>query len=418
VATNFEDRIRAKIVVPLVVLVVVATVLLLFGVYSIEKQHFSDEVHSKTLEVEKLFQGLLYKESKFMLAQLNFLDDEPGLLEAWSDRDRSLLYERARPFFEEMFVGFNVTHFYFIEPDGTCFLRVHSPEKFGDRINRFTFKKAVADSETSYGIELGTLGTFTLRVVQPWFHNGTLLGYLELGEEIEHLTPRIRQITGLDLIYTIDKSFLDKENWQSGMEGVLGPKGDWDRFDKFVIIDKSLNKLSPMLEKFIAKNFFQTVFEILPVDGVYLGVCVHPLRDVSGRQVGSTVVIADITAATLATRQTVLWLGGIILLVSFLFMAFYYIYSGRIEKQVFKYHNHLEDLVRDRTKELQIALDEVKVLSGFLPICASCKQIRDDKGYWTQIESYIRDHSEAEFSHGICPDCAKKLYPGFNMKED
>lgn len=62
--------------------------------------------------------------------------------------------------------------------------------------------------------------------------------------------------------------------------------------------------------------------------------------------------------------------------------------------------------------ELQGALAKVKQLSGFLPICASCKKIRDDKGYWKQIEFYIRDHSEAEFSHGLCPDCAQKLYPG------
>jgi PAS domain S-box-containing protein len=61
--------------------------------------------------------------------------------------------------------------------------------------------------------------------------------------------------------------------------------------------------------------------------------------------------------------------------------------------------------------ELQDALSKVKLLSGFLPICASCKKIRDDKGYWQQIEAYIHDHSEVEFSHGICPECAKKLYP-------
>jgi sigma-B regulation protein RsbU (phosphoserine phosphatase) len=61
--------------------------------------------------------------------------------------------------------------------------------------------------------------------------------------------------------------------------------------------------------------------------------------------------------------------------------------------------------------ELQEALAQVKLLSGFLPICSSCKKIRDDKGYWKQIESYIRDHSEVEFSHSICPECAKKLYP-------
>jgi PAS domain S-box-containing protein len=61
--------------------------------------------------------------------------------------------------------------------------------------------------------------------------------------------------------------------------------------------------------------------------------------------------------------------------------------------------------------ELQAALAEVKALSGLLPICASCKSIRDDQGYWQQIEAYIRDHSEAEFSHSVCPKCARKLYP-------
>jgi PAS domain-containing protein len=61
--------------------------------------------------------------------------------------------------------------------------------------------------------------------------------------------------------------------------------------------------------------------------------------------------------------------------------------------------------------KLQQALAQVKRLSGFLPICASCKKIRDDQGYWQQVEAYIRDHSEAEFSHGLCPECAKKLYP-------
>ena len=69
-------------------------------------------------------------------------------------------------------------------------------------------------------------------------------------------------------------------------------------------------------------------------------------------------------------------------------------------------------------KDLQDVLAKVKLLSGFLPICSSCKKIRDDKGYWQQIEAYIRDHSEAEFSHGICPDCGKKLYPGYYSDPD
>ena len=66
---------------------------------------------------------------------------------------------------------------------------------------------------------------------------------------------------------------------------------------------------------------------------------------------------------------------------------------------------------------LQEAIASIKTLQGMLPICASCKKIRDDKGYWTQIEEYIRDHSGTEFSHGICPECMKKLY-GDIMERD
>jgi len=63
--------------------------------------------------------------------------------------------------------------------------------------------------------------------------------------------------------------------------------------------------------------------------------------------------------------------------------------------------------------ELQEALSEVKILKGFLPICSRCKAIRNDQGSWQQIESYIRERSEAEFSHGICPVCLKEFYPEF-----
>lgn len=73
---------------------------------------------------------------------------------------------------------------------------------------------------------------------------------------------------------------------------------------------------------------------------------------------------------------------------------------------------------QDLIMQLQTAIAEVKTLSGLFPICASCKKIRDDQGYWNRIEKYISDHSSAEFSHSICPECAKKLYPDINIYED
>ena len=68
--------------------------------------------------------------------------------------------------------------------------------------------------------------------------------------------------------------------------------------------------------------------------------------------------------------------------------------------------------------DLQKALSEIKTLRGILPICSHCKKIRNDEGYWDQIESYIGDHSEAEFSHGVCQECAKKYYPDMNIYDE
>jgi DNA repair exonuclease SbcCD ATPase subunit len=113
----------------------------------------------------------------------------------------------------------------------------------------------------------------------------------------------------------------------------------------------------------------------------------------------------------------------------------------KTQEDLKKYKEHLEELVGERTNELKMtneqlqqeiterkhaeeeretlilelrdALSKIKTLSGMLPICSSCKKIRDDKGYWNQIESYIKSHSEAEFSHSICPECAKNIYPDF-----
>jgi hypothetical protein len=67
-------------------------------------------------------------------------------------------------------------------------------------------------------------------------------------------------------------------------------------------------------------------------------------------------------------------------------------------------------------RELQKALSEVRTIKGILTICASCTKIRDDKGCWMEIKAYIQNHSETQFSHGICPDCMKKIYPDFHRE--
>ncbi len=96
--------------------------------------------------------------------------------------------------------------------------------------------------------------------------------------------------------------------------------------------------------------------------------------------------------------------------------------GGKVIAAVIAFHDISRRKQAEEERERLIldhmdALSKIKTLSGMLPICSSCKKIRDDEGYWTQIETYLNEHSEAEFSHGLCPECASKIYPEYYKKD-
>lgn len=95
--------------------------------------------------------------------------------------------------------------------------------------------------------------------------------------------------------------------------------------------------------------------------------------------------------------------------------------ESKIKNTINEKNKELENAkkdLEDNIKRLEEASQNIKILSGLIPICSSCKKIRDDAGYWHQIENYIKDHSDAVFSHGLCPSCAKELYPDMKLEED
>jgi hypothetical protein len=103
--------------------------------------------------------------------------------------------------------------------------------------------------------------------------------------------------------------------------------------------------------------------------------------------------------------------------VAFVALRKYEVINKRLSDEIIE-HKRLEEERERLIAELRGALDNVKTLSGFLPICASCKKIRDDQGYWNQIESYLHDHTDIDFTHSICPECSKQLYPEYHRDAD
>jgi len=144
---------------------------------------------------------------------------------------------------------------------------------------------------------------------------------------------------------------------------------------------------------------------------------------------GSLIYVSTLWLFTLTSLDNLLIIILFLVVVNAFGIYFLITFSQSQRREFFalreeqRLNDELENEVERRKKveaeqqeliaSLKKAMDEVKTLQGFIPICASCKKIRDDEGYWRQIEAYIEEHSSATFSHGICPDCGKKLYPDF-----
>ncbi len=169
-------------------------------------------------------------------------------------------------------------------------------------------------------------------------------------------------------------------SWNGGAEALYG-------YTAVEMIGRSITVLVPPSRPHDLPEIYQKVkmgerverYETVRVkkDGTQIEVSltVSPVKNADGKVVGASTVALDISKRK---REEAEWLR----------------------------------LIRDLTD----ALGHVKTLSGLLPICASCKKIRDDGGYWQQVETYIKDHSDADFTHGICPECVKRLYPEYQLK--
>jgi hypothetical protein len=215
---------------------------------------------------------------------------------AFTARDRAKLLALSRPLLETMRERDRITHWYFIapEPEQTVFLRVHRPELNGDRVDRVTLLRAIETKELGAGKELGKTA-FALRVVRPWFHDGKIIGYVELAEEIDHFLTAMKARTGDDYGLVVKKRYLDETRWAQ----VLGPRANsWNDRPDVVVVDTTT------FTDGIAD--LEADLETVPESGLALGEVergdralvrgIFPVRDAGGRKVGGLFVQHDFTA--------------------------------------------------------------------------------------------------------------------------
>jgi hypothetical protein len=270
------------------------------------EQNLEDAALSTLQGAADAFAAQERSEIEKLAATLDVLLANEELRNAYLARDRARLLATAAPLFRTMSGRDRITHWYFIEPEParTVFLRVHRPELFGDVVGRATLQKAIETRELGAGKELGQTA-FALRAVRPWFHEGKLIGYVELAEEIDHFLTAMKTRTGDEYGLLVKKAFLDEQAWAR----VLGPRANtWNDRPDVVVVDTTtftdgIIDYAGDIERISDRG--EALGEAMRGERAFVR-GIFPVRDAAGRKVGGLFVLHDFTRHHAALRAGLL----------------------------------------------------------------------------------------------------------------
>jgi diguanylate cyclase (GGDEF) domain len=326
---------KIRILIPLTLAITILLGMFAVIFYRYQQEHIIDDVNSKLKSLQELYIVQLDSEAAMMAAALELMLRDEKLKIALKAKDRQALLEQTQIPYSDLHAAHQITHFYVNGPDRVNMLRVHEPERYGDTIDRITTLEAERTKKLFYGIELGPLGTFTLRVVTPWYDGGQLLGYLELGKEILHVIDKLHEVLNVEIFVLIDKKYLNQKDWEAGMK-MLGRNFEWNQFPSMVTVYKTMDlfptKLSPMFFEKYQKSTGES--EEIISNGMHYRYLVFPLKDAGGRLVGNMVIMRDITTLIRNLHTTVIIVGVICLVVGGILFGLFYLHIGRMESQL------------------------------------------------------------------------------------
>ena len=251
------------------------------------------------------------------------------------------------PVFSAMHRDNRISHLYFSDRKRTCLLRVHAPEQYGDRIDRPSTLEAERTGTTASGLELGIRGTLTLRVVQPVMVDGRIIGFVELGKEIEDalvtLRRHIQEWNQMAII--VHKDRVDRQAWEDAQVR-LGREGDWDRMPRHVIILATQGHLPDVFSRWAdpptdpGRSRHRDA-ELL-AQGRRWRIMDTPLRDSSGTEIGHVLAMRDVTDE----RKSLWWqlaVGGSAALVLAAVLVFVHRLLARADRRIIAQQASLRD---------------------------------------------------------------------------
>ena len=339
-------RLRLLFLLPMVLAFLIVLVVLGTLLY----QHAETMVKNDTVRVSGSAQQFYEEGVRYDVGALqglmHVLEHDETLHKLLAAGDRKALLRHSESLFNHLKQDYSITHLYFTGTDRINILRVHTPTRYGDEIKRITMMQAENTGTTAVGMELGPLGTLTLRLVSPWYDDSHgLIGYVEIGMELDQVLDKIRDFLGLEVLVLLKKEFLNQAQWESGMR-MLGKTPQWDHFSRVVTNEPLRNEL-PMLVVDPLTSGKMTVNDravALIYRGFSYRVVAIPLLDAAERHVADMVLISNVSQVESSARTAALWVIGATIIVGALLVLFFYWLVGRIGRHIEKDHKRLEEL--------------------------------------------------------------------------
>lgn len=337
----------------------------------------------------KAFECLEMNTRNMLTVALETLVTNEEISARFAARDREGLYRLVQPIFEEIKQQSAVTHMYFLnpEPDKTCFLRVHNPDLYDDPVTRVTFDTSIETKMVAFGKELGKTA-LALRCVHPYYYKDKLIGYMELGVQVEDFFNVLKRQTGNEYGLLIRKEFLDRDKWTS----VAAEKriaDTWDDLEDFLLVDATCDcvRFGEYREKL-------NDLHSLPEDGLVLGKITQgdrhfvrgtfPFYDAGNRKVGGVFVLKNIAPIYSAMRTQEREIVAMLLIFMGVITFFMIFFHKRAERELRRYRNRLEEMVQDATSELREANRKLNV------------EIQEHKEIQMALEDECKARAEAE----------------------
>jgi diguanylate cyclase (GGDEF)-like protein len=315
----------------------------IFWVYVEKNLEISRQINKQVESTKELYENKLNSETELMSAVMEILAEKPQMQAAWLARDRTALQKLTSPLYKDLRNKYRITHFYFHDLDRITFFRAYNPEKYGDKSKHLTLLEAQKTGRKSVGIEVGSLGTLTLRVVYPWWIEGKLVGYIEMGEEIEYIIGGLNKVLGNDILVLVYKKYLTREKWEKGMR-LFGRKGNWDQFSSVVIISNTLMNIPQSLVNLHEEHHEHHEISAAPADhdisvgGRFYRVGFFPLLDIASREVGDMLVLYETTKEFSTARYHILVNSIACIIIGGVLFGLFSIVLGRTEKTLYRKH--------------------------------------------------------------------------------